>query len=100
MAQEFLRLGASVCILGRNEERLAEAAADLTKAVPDSRRRGDDRVGRRARSRTCRAAVNAVVERYGKLDILINNAAGNFAVPAENLSVNGWRAVVDIVLNG
>jgi NAD(P)-dependent dehydrogenase (short-subunit alcohol dehydrogenase family) len=32
--------------------------------------------------------------------VLINNAAGNFPVPAEDLSPNGWRAVVDIVLNG
>lgn len=98
MAQEFLRLGASVCILGRSEERLAQAAADLTAAVPDGHVmtfsadvRDPERV---------EAAVAAIVERFGRLDILINNAAGNFAVPAENLSVNGWRAVVDIVLNG
>ncbi len=37
---------------------------------------------------------------YGRLDVLINNAAGNFAVPAESLSPNGWRAVVGIVLDG
>lgn len=98
MAEEFLRLGARVCILGRNEERLAQAAADLAAAVPDGSVmtfsadvRDHERVD---------AAVAAVVERFGRLDILINNAAGNFAVPAENLSVNGWRAVVDIVLNG
>jgi len=37
---------------------------------------------------------------YGRLDVLVNNAAGNFAVPAESLSPNGWRAVVGIVLDG
>lgn len=98
MAAEFLRLGADVCILGRNEERLAQAAADLAANSPEGQVmtfaadvRDHERV---------EAAVAAVVERFGRLDILINNAAGNFAVPAENLSVNGWRAVVDIVLNG
>ncbi len=38
--------------------------------------------------------------RFGRLDVLVNNAAGNFVVPAEDLSFNGWRAVVGIVLDG
>lgn len=46
------------------------------------------------------AAVDGVVERFGSIDALVNNAAGNFICPAEDLSPNGWRAVVDIVLNG
>ena len=37
---------------------------------------------------------------FGAIDILINNAAGNFLCRAEKLTYNGWRAVVDIVLNG
>jgi NAD(P)-dependent dehydrogenase (short-subunit alcohol dehydrogenase family) len=40
------------------------------------------------------------VRRFGGLDILVNNAAGNFICPAEKLSPNGWNAVVNIVLNG
>ena len=44
--------------------------------------------------------VRSTVEHYGRLDILINNAAGNFLCKAEKLSYNGWKAVVDIVLNG
>src|SRR6266403_5822645 len=39
-------------------------------------------------------------EAYGSIDILVNNAAGNFLCRAEKLSYNGWRTVVDIVLNG
>ncbi len=46
------------------------------------------------------AAVDRVVADHGRLHALVNNAAGNFVVPAEDLSPNGWRAVVDIVLNG
>ncbi len=37
---------------------------------------------------------------YGRLDLLVNNAAGNFVSPVERISPNGWRAVVDIVLDG
>lgn len=44
--------------------------------------------------------VNFAVNKYGSIDTLINNAAGNFITPSEDLSVNGWNAVVDIVLNG
>ena len=37
---------------------------------------------------------------YGRLDVLVNNAAGNFVAPAEKITTNGWRAVVGIVLDG
>src|SRR5260370_31615921 len=46
------------------------------------------------------ALVAGTVARFGRLDILVNNAAGNFISPAEDLSPNGFRTVVDIVLNG
>lgn len=45
-------------------------------------------------------AVDLIIERHGRIDGLVNNAAGNFVCRAEELSANGWRAVVDIVLNG
>jgi NAD(P)-dependent dehydrogenase (short-subunit alcohol dehydrogenase family) len=48
----------------------------------------------------CEATVARTLERFGRLDILVNNAAGNFLVRAAELSERGWRAVVDIVLNG
>jgi len=44
--------------------------------------------------------VAAAVRTYGRIDGLVNNAAGNFVCPAEELSGNGWRSVIDIVLNG
>jgi len=40
------------------------------------------------------------VKHFGSLDILVNNAAGNFICRAEDLSPNGWNAVIGIVLNG
>ncbi|MCX6023919.1 MAG: SDR family oxidoreductase [Chloroflexi bacterium] len=44
--------------------------------------------------------VERTIEEYGKVDILVNNAAGNFPVAAEDLSVNGWRSVLGIDLDG
>lgn len=41
-----------------------------------------------------------VLRVFGRLDALINNAAGNFICPAEKLTPNGWKAVIEIVLNG
>ncbi len=50
------------------------------------------------------SAVDALMGRirteYGRLDLLVNNAAGNFVAPAESITPNGWRAVVGIVLDG
>jgi NAD(P)-dependent dehydrogenase (short-subunit alcohol dehydrogenase family) len=96
MAQEFARLGASVVVAGRRPERLEETVALVEQAG-----------GRAAAQPTdvrepdaVEALVAAAVERFGRLDVLVNSAAGNFVVKGEDLSPNGWRAVVSIVLDG
>ena len=96
MAQEFARLGASVLVAGRRPEPLAETVAAIEsvggRAVAQSTDiRDPDQVD---------AMVAAAVERFGRVDVLVNNAAGNFVVKGEDLSPNGWRAVVSIVLDG
>jgi len=96
MAQEFARLGAAVAVAGRRPEPLEETAALIADAggravaVPTDVRNPEQ----------VDAMVATAVEQLGRLDVLVNNAAGNFVVKAEELSPNGWRAVVSIVLDG
>jgi NAD(P)-dependent dehydrogenase (short-subunit alcohol dehydrogenase family) len=96
IAVEFARLGAALAILSRGEEHRAAGIAAV------------EAVGARACAVACdvrdptqvAAAFDTVEATLGTPDVLVNNAAGNFPVPAEDLSPNGWRTVVDIVLNG
>ena len=48
----------------------------------------------------CDGAIARVLDHFGRIDVLVNNAAGNFLTQAAKLSERGWRAVVEIVLNG
>lgn len=96
MALTFAKHGAKVVICGRSMERLEPVIAEIHKAGGAAKAfecdvREPDRVNE---------MVQFTVEQFGPIDILINNAAGNFVVKAEDLSVNGWRAVENIVLNG
>lgn len=96
IATAYAKLGARVVLAGRNEERLATAAASIAEAGGEAAAcktdvRNYDEVAQ---------AVKATVDRFGSLDILVNNAAGNFVCPTAELSPNGWRTVIDIDLNG
>ncbi|MGW5419985.1 glucose 1-dehydrogenase [Streptomyces sp. NPDC003943] len=88
--------GARVAVAGRTPERLDETVALAAKAGGEALAVPTDVRDPEAVD----ALVAAAVERFGRVDGLVNNAAGNFVVPGIDLSPNGWRAVVDIVLNG
>ncbi len=96
IAVEFARLGATLGIVSRKEEHRAAGVAAV------------EAVGSRAIGVECdirqadqvAAAFSAVEEAFGLPSTLVNNAAGNFPVPAEDMSPNAWRAVVSIVLDG
>ncbi len=97
-ATRFASLGANVVLASRTESHLDAGAAAIASLVPSAGiltvamdvRKPDD-VDR---------MVDAAVARFGRIDVLINNAAGNFVCKAEELSPNGWNSVINIVLNG
>ena len=93
IALELGRLGAGVAVLGRRPEPLEVTVAEL--AVPGFAVSCDVRD-----PDALAAAFDSVEEHLGPLTTLVNNAAGNFVVQAEDLSPNGWRAVLGIVLDG
>jgi NAD(P)-dependent dehydrogenase (short-subunit alcohol dehydrogenase family) len=96
VATEFARLGAAIAILSRKPEHL------------DAGREAIEAVGGQVQTVTCdirepdqiAAAFDSVGAELGLPDVLVNNAAANFPVPAEDMSPNAWRTVVDITLTG
>jgi NAD(P)-dependent dehydrogenase (short-subunit alcohol dehydrogenase family) len=96
MAVAFAREGADVCVIGRRQEALDETAELIA-------REGGTAFGISCDLRDPGLVERTVAEiraRTGRLDVLVNNAAGNFIAPSEKLSPNGFKAVVEIVLNG
>ena len=79
----------SVAHLRAGAERLSATGARVLTVPTDVRRPAE-----------VDALIARIRERFGRLDVLVNNAAGNFIAPAESISPNGWRAVVGIVLDG
>ena len=96
MATRFAELGANLVITSRREGVISEAAKELQKsggkvvAIPCDVRDPEQ----------VEAMVEQTVKELGSVDILLNNAAGNFISPTENLSPNAFKTVIDIVLNG
>ncbi len=96
IAAAYARLGADVCIVSRKQETLDATAAELRTygrkvigIAADVRK--PDEIGK---------AITQTVEQLGKLDTLVNGAAGNFLAPAAELSPNGFGTVIDIDLKG
>lgn len=96
MGSRFLQLGARLAICGRREYVLRQTAEDLALDryevfYKTCDVRDPDQV---------RDLVSAVEERFGRIDMLVNNAAGNFISPTERLTPRGVDAVLNIVLHG
>jgi citronellol/citronellal dehydrogenase len=92
-ARELAACGAKVVLAGRREEVLAAAAAEIGQAA--SYVVGDVREPKAAEHivRTC-------LERHGRLDVLVNNAGGQYFVPAEAITQKGWEAVSRLNIGG
>jgi len=97
MTQYFLELGAQVAITSRDIEKPKNTAKEL-----------EDKTGGTCLPLACdvrhydqvEAMLQEVLKTFGKVDVLLNNAAGNFISPTERLSVNAFDTVIDIVLKG
>lgn len=93
IARAYMAHGASVAILGRKADRLEATAAELREAT-----------GRTCLPIPCdvrdpsrvEAALDATLAELGRIDIVVNGAAGNFLCPASQLSYNGFRTVMEI----
>lgn len=96
IAVEFARLGAAVTIASRDADHRA-AGVDAVQAAGG---RGTEVACDVRDPAQVAGAFDAAEAAFGPLDVVVNNAAGNFPVPAEDLSPNGWRAVTQIVLDG
>lgn len=95
-AFEMARCGASVTIAGRREEVLREAADGLTGAEGSIEWvTGDVR-----EAESAARMVETVLERQGSLEVLVNNAGGQFFSPAELIAAKGWRAVWRLNVGG
>ena len=96
MATRFAELGADLVITSRRQNVIDETASELRN------------YGQKVLAISCdvrdpdqvQNMVDHTVNEFGKIDILLNNAAGNFISPTEDLSPNAFKTVVDIVLNG
>ena len=96
MARRFGELGANLVITSRKQDVLDDTAIELRET------------GAQVLPITCdvrkpievQSVVDRTIEKFKKIDILVNNAAGNFISPTELLSPGGFKVIVDIVLNG
>ena len=96
-AKSFLNHGAEVVIASRNKDNLLLASEEVEREtgtkllwkVMDVRDNG-----------SVEKVADFIKKKWGHLDILVNNAAGNFISPISSMSENAWRAVIDIVLDG
>ena len=96
IAVEFARLGASIVVASRKPEHLDAGAAAIREV-------GADVITAQCDIRDAEEVAKAfdtATDAFGLPGVLVNNAAANFPSPAEELSPNAWRTVIDITLNG
>jgi 2,4-dienoyl-CoA reductase [(3E)-enoyl-CoA-producing], peroxisomal len=96
IAEHLASLGAHVVLASRKPEHLEKAVEHLHAAGGKASAEAlDVREVERVQD-----VVKRVGETHGRIDVLVNNAAGNFYVPSESMSPNAWRAVIEIDLYG
>ena len=95
-AHELAALGANVVIAARREELLEKTSAEIAEAGG----RCDTAVLNIRDEKAVDGVVAGIAAKHGRIDGLVNNAGGQFVQPAAQISPNGWRTVIDLILNG
>jgi peroxisomal 2,4-dienoyl-CoA reductase len=93
ITEALMRHGARSAIIGRNAERLENAATELEQSTGAACLPVAADVREPA---AIESAIAKTLERFGRLDVVVNGAAGNFLAPASQLSYNGFRTVLEI----
>lgn len=96
IARELGLLGATVVIASRKEEKLLAGL----KILQEDGCSAEHAVCNIREDESVKACVSAIIERHGKIDVLINNGGGQFPSPAEFINRKGWHAVVETNLTG
>ena len=96
IAHELVALGAKIALVGRTPEKLARVERELAAEGGDAASFPCDVRDEAAVT----AAVTRILERFARIDGLVNNAGGQFVQPAAHMSPKGWRTVIDLILNG
>lgn len=99
IARELARLGATLVLCSRSEEHLGPAVEQLRSETGRAGAAHYHTLDVRDAD-AVEAMTAKVLAEHGKIDLLVNNAAGNFMVESAALSTNGWNSVIGIVLNG
>lgn len=95
-AHELASLGARVALIGRKVEKLEKVKAEIAKAGGAAQAYSCDI----REEETVRTTVEKILREFKKIDLLVNNAGGQFAAPLESISAKGWDAVVRTNLTG
>jgi citronellol/citronellal dehydrogenase len=94
-ALELAGSGARVAVCGRREEPLARVREEIERGGGECL----DLAADLREPKQVERVVGATLERFGALDVLVNNAGGQFSAPAEEISENGWRAVSRVTVD-
>lgn len=100
VARALAEAGANVALVSRSIEHLEPAAQAINEGAPSHHGQAFAVAADVRRPEAVEKAVAATIDHFGKIDIVVNGAAGNFLCKAEDLSPNGFGTVVDIDLKG
>jgi len=96
IADTLAALGAHVVLASRKQERVDAAAQEIRAAGGKASGLAVD-----VREQDCvKEVIARIADEHGRLDVLVNNAAGNFYAPSETLTANAWKSVIEIDLYG